>query len=379
MTFKQLDPEKVQRIVQLHNEGWSVTQIADAIPCAENTVKRHLARAGLRPRWTHKPMVEPSTPMVEPTEIEVPETQESRPSVTLEDLVKQVRELREGQKTLSKLQERSQLSPLADESRDRLSYLTAEVQAAKLLQAVDGSAGKNEGFQFSQLLMGEAERRNESERERRAEAEQRAASSAERTAQTERLLAQQQNQALELRFELGLAKIRAEIEHHSERLSELQFWAGMAKEAPEIVGDIVDKTEGRIIERLSHVASAGGMKVGGLWGEPHDVRPITFPSRKVLTIDRAKATEVMPIPDEQMEGMERVIAQQLQDDPKSHPYSVDIREQSRRELLLAEELAKTRRELEEVRARKSPPPPVSPADMPRKVIRATQEAEPNVG
>jgi len=372
MTFKQLDPEKVQRIVQLHNEGWSVTQIADAIPCAENTVKRHLARAGLRPRWTHKPMVEPSTSMVEPTEIEVPETQESRPSVTLEDLVKQVRELREGQKTLSKLQERSQLSPLADESRDRLSYLTAEVQAAKLLQAVDGSAGKNEGFQFSQLLMGEAERRNESERERRAEAEQRAASSAERTAQTERLLAQQQNQALELRFELGLAKIRAEIEHHSERLSELQFWAGMAEKAPDIVGKAVDKSEGRIIERLSHIAAAGGVKVGGMFGEPRDVKPITFPSRKVLTIDRAKATEVMPLPDEQLESMERALAQEIQDDSRS-TRSVDNREQSRREVLLAEELAKTRRELEEVRAQKSPLSP--PAVASRKVIVAGQEAE----
>ena len=282
----------------------------------------------------------------------------------------------------SKLEERSPISADADYGRDRLRILQSELDRFKLESSLKNLEREQPTTDFANLVQALGQLRAQEGAGTQALAGENRQLHDDINRLMQEVIAARSEAALkDLEGRLGqqIGVLASRLEHHSERLEELRFWAGMAKEAPEIVGDIVDKTEGRIIERLSHVASAGGMKVGGLWGEPHDVRPITFPSRKVLTIDRAKATEVMPIPDEQMEGMERVIAQQLQDDPKSHPYSVDIREQSRRELLLAEELAKTRRELEEVRARKSPPPPVSPVDMPRKVIRATQEAEPNVG
>jgi len=367
MTFKQLDPEKVQQIITLHHQGQSVSQIADSIPCAENTVKRHLSRAGLRPRWTSKPMAEPSTPMVEPTEPQLPEPQEPEPEkppvLRLGEPPEPARRRAETQTSLSKA---------ADETSD-LARVVANTSF--LNQALSGGSKMSDAIQLGQLFR-EVEKDKSaflsSEKERVEGALQEAHG---RLAQADRQNMDLRMLQLQTNFQLELQKFKAEIEaaRKSDRLQELSWWRDTLERSPEFVSGLVrgikNELHGDIVHNAWAAASAGGFQVGGLTGTPRPLPPP--PERKVLSImkpltpeRKTAAQEVLSLPEQELEAMQQQLESELQEGPD--PLTLDKYRTPKRDLdreaALAVQLAQARRELEELRGQRSAPD--------RKVIRA---------
>jgi hypothetical protein len=361
MGFKALDEEKQHKIVELGQQGMDVGSISLAVNCAEGSTVKYLKKAGIQPRWAATGAM-PTTPAgqgSQPPIIMVPAAY-GAPAIAP-----------------SKLEERSVLSPDADLSRDKLRLLQNQLDQFQFQSTLKKLEREQPAMDFMNMAKAISELKREDGvatvglaeelREVRAQNVELMRGLAE--ARTE-----SQINALRAEFQQQFGILAGKLEHSSARIDELKFWRETAESLPSVIGRTVDETGGKLIERASRVGAGLGLQVGGAFGEPRTIQPITMPSHKVLTIEqRRRAQEVLPLPEQELEIMQQRLESELQEGQEPHRRDLD------RERRLAEEVLKLRSELEQVRARKSPPPPVSPADMPRKVIRATQEAEPNVG
>jgi len=278
--------------------------------------------------------------------------------------------------TVQKLQERSSLSPGTDLLRDQVLSMRSELELHQMRQQLSALAQPTQpGMDVAGLLHAVAELRTQENvgvQPLAQENRQLYNAIGELKQEVVATRSEAALKDLEGRLSGQIGVLASRLEHHSERLEELRFWAGMAERAPDIVGNVVDKTEGRILERLSHVASAGGMKIGGLWGDPRDVKPINFP-KKVLAIDaqrRQRAQEVMPLPEQELEAMQRRLESEVQEEQEPRRRDLD------RERRLAEEVLRLRgqvAELQEFHQKGTVATP--PANIVRKVAVAGPKQE----
>jgi hypothetical protein len=302
---------------------------------------------------------------------------------------------------------RSEGKTVLSDSADVLSDLGRSMMNVEVVKQLMGG-GKQEdsldkAMQFSQLLLAEAERRNEAERERRVEAEHHATAAAEKVGQLNLQLLQQQNREIELKFELGLEKIHAEMEANkkSQAMEKAESIILLGEKMPKIVGDAVTQSlramregglpAGLVLQRGRAVSDMiieeADPQIGGMvLQEPLHVSEIRRRSRATIVAGPPRPAPYQRTDEELLDDVGNFVEAAGMNRTEMERDIREVREdadQNRRRDFLAGELAKSRAkiaELEEQVKRGGPPRPgPSISEIPqtvRKVITAAPAVEP---
>lgn len=335
MGFKSLSEEKIEKIVELGKQGLDVTSIAAEAGVSEGSVKKYLLKVKIKPKWTVQPIQTQTAPVSYAAPSQVP----------------------------GKLESRSALSGDADYGRDELRILQSTIERHRLESSLKSLSDQQPAMNVTDLLRAMGEMRQQDAPGVSAMADEIRQLRDDNIKLNQNLAEARSEVAMKdmetrLRQEMGALASRMK----SDRIEELTFWKNALAESPEIVGAIIDRTSGQIIERASRVGEAAGIKVGGIIGEPRPIRAITTPGR------RPGAVEVPYSDDELCELSERLGQEVLSEDADQpeEPANRDLG----RESDLARELAKSRkiiaeRDAEIEKLKNSPKPLKS------KVIEAT--------
>jgi len=310
MGFKPLSEEKIARIVELGESGMDVTSIATEAGVSEGSTKKYLLKAKIKPTWSTQSIPPQTEKISYAAPAQVPQKLEARSALSGDaDLDRD--ELRILQSTIDKQRLESSLKSLS-EQQPALN-ITDHLRALGELRQQD-APGVSAMADELRHLRDDNIRLNQNLTEARSEVAMR-------------------EMETRLRQEMGVLASKMK----SDRIEELQFWRSTAKEMPAIVGSIVDKTSGQIIERASRVGEAFGVEVGGVFGEPRPLKHIKIPR----VMGTGESTEIVP----RTEDDYREIYERLNQNSKE-----PIDRDSSRESELASELSKARQIIAELEA-----------------------------
>jgi hypothetical protein len=260
-----LSEAEIAKILELARAGWSVPEIVNETHHSENTIIKYIRKEGLNPRWTPSFSTEVGTP----EQVHAQETEKPEPERV--GIPQQPTRRHEGTTALSK-------------SADELSDMARVLGNTAFIRDVMG--GKPDPLdtiaKYGQLVRSEV-----------APMEQSLAMKGQEVKELRGQLAQAQVAAIQAESRIAVEQIKAQVDAMRLEMQgalertklELQLaaqdsWIGKMRFMEE-AGQHYGLGDGRLRYELQSLASAAGVKVGGLVGQP---QTLPAPPPKVLSV-----------------------------------------------------------------------------------------------